>query len=221
MKSRFFLSLIFLAVLFISCESGSDDFTIIDIQSEHDQYAIEVYNDLIYLAGGEAWKECDLSISSDGKIWSTEYFTNRALFDLHATDDQLLAVGTSGYLFSGEEVMKKQEIESNNLLKAITGIEDGYIAIAGKDFNKGWINPIDNEYNILEEHFFDHELTDIKCDSDGNCMDIILRIYLMQSDIMARYSFLWIMDFHGKPSKVGTLHYTTTNRSGKSNFITM
>ena len=157
-------------MFFFSCDNRSESFAIIQTNSIYDYYAIEVFDSRLYVAGGEVWKQCDLSISEDGNVWETEYFTNRALFDLHATDNKLLAVGTSGYLFSGSQELIKKEIATNSLLKGITQVNDGFVAIAGKDFNKGWLYPIDNEYQILKEYNYDHELTDIKCDQNGHCI---------------------------------------------------
>lgn len=185
MRNRFYLC-IFLPILllsFESCTSGSELFTIIETTSELDYYSIEVYNDLLYLAGGDVWKQCDLSISENGKKWDTEYFTNRAIFDLHATSDRLLAVGTSGYLFSGDQEMQKIEINTYSLLRGISNIGERLIAVAGKDFNKGWIYSFDEDNNILAEHFYDHELSAIECDENGNCITSGYGIILSSSDV--------------------------------------
>ncbi|MFT4532694.1 MAG: hypothetical protein ACJA1A_000608 [Saprospiraceae bacterium] len=171
MKNSWFLGyFVFTFLLFLSCDHGSDDFSIIETSSDFNYYAIEVFDKKLYVAGGEVWKQCDLSISSDGTNWQTEYFTNRAIFDLHASGSTLFAVGTSGYLFSGISELLKKEVASNSLFKGVTKTDIGLIAIAGKDFNKGWIYPIDNNFQILNEYKYDHELTDVKCDSEGNCI---------------------------------------------------
>ena len=161
---------IFTFLLFSSCDHGSDEFSIIETSSDFDYYAIEVFDNKLYVAGGEVWKQCDLSISSNGIDWQTEYFTNRAIFDLHATDSELFAVGTSGFIFSGTSDLSKKEVATNRLFKGITKIDGGLIAVAGKDFNKGWVYPIDDNYQILNEYKYDHELTDVKCDNQDDCI---------------------------------------------------
>ncbi len=166
----FILFFVFSFLTFFSCDNRSDLFSIIQTDSVYDYYAIEVFDSKLYVAGGEVWKQCDLSTSGDGNVWQTEYFTNRALFDLHATESELLAVGTSGFLFSGSQELIKKEIGTNSLFKGITQVKDGFVVIAGKDFNKGWLYPLDDEYQILKEYNYDHELTDIKCDQNGHCI---------------------------------------------------
>jgi len=171
MKNNWFFGyFIFTFLHLTSCDIGSDEFSIIETISDFDYYAIEVFDDKLYAAGGEVWKQCDLSVSSNGIDWETEYFTNRAIFDLHATDSELFAVGTSGFLFSGTSELSKREVATNSLFKGITAINGGLIAVAGKDFNKGWVYHIDNNYKILNEYKYDHELTDVKCDSGDNCI---------------------------------------------------
>ncbi len=171
MKNSWFLGIfIFTFLLFISCDQGSDQFSIVETSSEYNYYAIEVFDNKLYVAGGDVWKQCDLSTSTNGIDWQTEYFTNRAIFDLHATDNELFAVGTSGFIFSGTSDLLKKEVATNSLFKGITKIDGRLIAVAGKDFNKGWVYPIDDNYQILNEYKYDHELTDVKCDIGDDCI---------------------------------------------------
>ena len=60
---------IFTFLLSSSCDHGSDEFSIIETSSDFDYYAIEVFDNKLYVAGGEVWKQCDLSISSNGIDW--------------------------------------------------------------------------------------------------------------------------------------------------------
>jgi len=183
MKNNWFVVFYISSILLLfSCDNRSDAFAIIQTSSIYDYYAIEFFDGKFYAAGGEVWKQCDLSISPEGNQWETDYFTNRAIFDLHATDTELFAVGTSGYLYAGSQELIKKEIETNSLLKAITKVDGGYVAIAGKDFNKGWLYPIDNNFKILNEYIYDHELTDVKCDQDYNCVATGYGILLYSTD---------------------------------------
>ena len=161
---------IFFLLLLFSCDRRSDEFSIIETDSELDYYAIEIFDDKIYVAGGEVWKQCDLSISENGNDWETGYFTNRAIFDLHATDSELYAAGTSGYFFAGTQELIKIDLTTYSLFKGITKVDGGFVAVAGKDFNKGWLYPIDDNYQVLNEYKYNHELTDVKCDQSGHCV---------------------------------------------------
>lgn len=170
MKNNKLSILLFFFLLFTSCDHRSTTFDVIQTETDLDYYTIEVFDDKLYVAGGDVWKQSDLTTTTNGIDWNTEYFTNRAIFDLHATDTNLLAVGTSGYLFSGTQEFIKKDMATTNLFKSITDTNVGYVAIAGKDFNKGWIHPLDSDYQILNEFRYDNELTDVKCDQNGYCI---------------------------------------------------
>ncbi len=173
--------LLFISFLLFSCDIGSEDFVIIETSSDFDYYAIEIHNDQLYIAGGEVWQQSDLTTSSDGLNWQTMYFTNRAIFDLHSDQNLLYAVGTSGYIYTGQSDLNRREVPTNSLFRAITTTSTGIIAIAGKDFNKGWIYPINNEYQILNEYIYNNELSDVKC-NDENCIAVGYGIILYSDD---------------------------------------
>lgn len=193
MRNRSFLFFFISTILFsISCtdELGTD-FTIIQTSAQLQYYAMESFDGALYAVGGGPWERGDIAVSLDGIDWEVSYLGNRGIFDLHATDNRLLAVGNDGYIYSGvDQDLHLLTPRHNNMLRAITEVPDGYVIVGGKDWNKGWLYKTDQEGNVLSERIIEHQLSDVKCDGKGNCIATGYGIIMKSAD----YGFSWVVD---------------------------
>lgn len=193
MKSKPFLFFTISIVLsFISCaDENGTEFNIIQTSSELQYYSMESFDGALYAVGGRPWERSDIAVSLDGVDWKVTYLGNRGVFDLHATDHRLLAVGNDGYIYTGvDENLHLLTPRHNNMLRAITEVPDGYVMVGGKDWNKGWLYKTDQEGNVLSERIIEHQLSDVKCDGNGNCIATGYGIILKSHD----YGLSWLVD---------------------------
>ena len=79
-------------------------------------------------------------------------------------------VGVDGYIFTGKPNLKFTRTDKWDILRAVTSYSDDYIAVGGKDLNKGWIYEIKEDLSNVEVTQFPFQLMDIKCSDEGNCI---------------------------------------------------
>lgn len=164
--------LLFFSCLFLnSCtDSRSDDYQLIETDSEFDFHSIEVFEGALYATGGDVWNRSNLVYSSDGTSWSTDSLTNKSIFDLYTDGFSLYGVGNDGYIFSGQPDLKLTRTKFWGLLRAFTSSNEGFIAAGGKDFNKGWIYKVNSQLTIDTAHIFENEILDVACSNSGVCI---------------------------------------------------
>jgi len=182
MSNRFFFHIyLFLVLAAISCSQGSDQFTVVDTGVDYDLHAIALFDGQLYVTGGDVWNRSDLAISTGGDSWEVDSLTNKSLFDLHATDDHLYGVGTDGYIFRSEPDMTLYRTMYWGMLRGFTDAATGFVAVGGKDFNKGWIYKVNSELGIDTTYRFDHEINHVDCDG-ANCVAAGFGIILYSND---------------------------------------
>ena len=160
-----------LALLIASCtDSRSDEFDLISTDSPFDFHCIENFKGTLYASGGDVWLRSNLATSPNGSTWSVDSLTNKSIFDLYTDGESLFGVGNDGYIFSGNPDLQLFRTRFWGLLRAFTASDDGYIAVGGKDFNKGWIYKVNNDIKIDTLSKFEHEILTVNCNGSGRCI---------------------------------------------------
>lgn len=185
MKSRTFsiIPIIFSFIFIYSCTTPVNDrFELIETESPFDFHAIEEFEGIMYATGGNVWTRSNMVSSSDGLQWSVDSFTNKSIFDLYTDQENLFGVGNDGYIFSGNPDLKLSRTKHWGLLRAFTASNKGYVAVGGKDFNKGWIYKVNNALKIDTTFTYENELSDVACSSSGVCIACGYGIILRSND---------------------------------------
>ena len=173
MKSRslLFISLSLVSILFYSCTNNrSDEYHLISTDSSYNFHAIVNHDDILYATGGDVWNKSNLLTSIDGIEWSLDSLTNKSIFDLYSNEKTLYAVGNDGYIFSGQPNLKLSRTKYWGMLRGFTATSNDFVAVGGKDFNKGWIYKVNSELQVDTAHFFENEILDVLCDNSGTCI---------------------------------------------------
>jgi len=166
-----------------SCtDSRSDEFQVIESESQYDFHSIEVFDGTLYATGGDVWNKSNLVYSTNGTSWSTDSLTNKSIFDLYTDGQSLYGVGNDGYIFSGQPELKLTRTKFWGLLRAFTSSNEGFIAAGGKDFNKGWIYKVNSELRIDTAHIFKNEILDVTCSNSGKCIACGYGVILTSND---------------------------------------
>lgn len=171
-KIRFFtLLFVSFSIYFVSCsESRSDEFELISTRSPFDFHCIEAFQGKLYATGGDIWNRSNMATSSNGSEWSVDSFANKSIFDLYSYDHSLFGVGNDGYIFSGRSDLQLTRTKFWGLLRSFTASQEGFIAVGGKDFNKGWIYKVSSELQIDTAHYFENEISSVSCNDSGRCI---------------------------------------------------
>ncbi|MDF1694451.1 MAG: YCF48-related protein [Saprospiraceae bacterium] len=154
----------------------------IDTGSPFDFHTIETFDGSIYATGGNVWTKSYLTSSADSKQWLVDSLTNKSVFDLYATDTMLYGVGNDGYIFSGQPELKLTRTKHWGLLRAFTAAKIGFVAVGGKDFNKGWIYKVNEELKIDTTYIFENEILDVSCNQEGICVACGYGIIIQSND---------------------------------------
>ncbi len=166
-----------------SCSnSKSEDYEWIETASPFDFHSIELYDDVLYATGGDVWNRSNLATSSNGIEWSLDSLTNKSIFDLYSDDESLYGVGNDGYIFSGQPSLKLSRTKYWGMLRAFTASKEGFIAVGGKDFNKGWIYKVNSKLKIDTVHIFENEILTTACNASGRCISCGYGVILKSDD---------------------------------------
>lgn len=186
MKSKhlLFISFFIFLLTFLSCNNHlSDNFEIIKTDSPFDFHAITLHHDIIYATGGDVWNKCNLLTSSNGLEWTLDSLTNKSIFDLYSNGQTLYGVGTDGYIFFGQDELKLSRTKYWGMLRACAAMGNEFIAVGGKDFNKGWIYKINQELQVDSAFTFDNEILDVLCYKSNTCIACGYGIILTSNDL--------------------------------------
>lgn len=183
-NSKYLLWFIFLfSTVFYGCsDSKSDDFELIQTDTQFDFHCIVEYEDNLYASGGDVWTRSDLLISKNGIEWIKDSLTNKSIFDLYTDSEILYGVGNDGYIFSGQPDLILSRTKYWGLLQSIISNGNGFITTGGKDFNKGWIFKVNPALQVDTAHYFENEIVDVSCNSTGKCIACGYGIILSSSD---------------------------------------
>lgn len=180
---RFYIFIFSIVFALYSCgNSHSEDFEIINTSSPFDFNCIETHEGIVYASGGNVWTKSLLSISSDGTNWTTDSLTNKSIFDLYSDGETLYAVGNDGYIFYSQPDLILSRTKFWGLLRGFTASEEGFVAVGGKDFNKGWIYKVNTELQVDTAQFFENEIHDVKCTESGRCIACGYGVILTSED---------------------------------------
>ena len=167
---------------FLSCGTRSDDYVVIDTGSDYDFHTIEIHDGVLYATGGDVWTSSSLSQSINGDSWTTDSLSNKSIFDLHSDGNSLYAVGVDGYIFKGDPDLSFTRTKHWDMLRGFANSEIGHVAVGGKDFNKGWIYKVNSDLSIDTTYILDNEMSDVICDSFGNCIAVGFGLIMTSSD---------------------------------------
>lgn len=173
MKSRLLLFFLFIFSFFIiiSCTNNrSDEFLLFSTNSPYDFHSVINHNDILYATGGDIWSKSNLLTSTDGTQWSIDSLTNKSIFDLYSSEGTLYAVGNDGYIFSGKPDLKLSRTKFWGMLRGFTSSENNFVAVGGKDFNKGWIYKVNSDLQVDTAIFFENEILDVECNNSEKCI---------------------------------------------------
>jgi|GEM_PF-4512435 len=173
--------IILLTIVAVSCDSDTDDYVIIETGVDYDLHTIERFDGQLYTTGGDVWNRSDLAISMDGVSWQVDSMTNKSLFDLHATSDHIYGVGTDGYIFRSEPDLTLKRTRYWGMLRGFTDAEEGFVAVGGKDFNKGWIYKVGTGLDVDTTYNYAHEINHVDC-YGSDCIAVGFGIILYSND---------------------------------------
>ena len=185
MQSRHLLFLSSFIILFfnLACnDKDSSDFQLILTDSPFDFHSIVNHQETLYATGGDVWNKSNLLTSTNGTTWSLDSLTNKSIFDLYSADQTLYGVGNDGYIFSGQPDLKLSRTKYWGMLRAYTSSSKGFLAVGGKDFNKGWIYKVNSELQVDTTHIFKNEILDVICDKANNCIACGYGVILTSKD---------------------------------------
>ncbi|MEM9548161.1 MAG: YCF48-related protein [Bacteroidota bacterium] len=166
----FFLPLLSGFFLLGCSDSASRDFELIETNSNFDFHSIENYQNMLYATGGDVWEKSELAISEEGQKWTVDSLTNKSIFDLYTDGNTLYGVGNDGYIFSGQPELTLSRTKFWGMLRGFSSSREGFIAVGGKDFNKGWIYKVNSNLQIDTTHTFENEFLTVDCNNLGTCI---------------------------------------------------
>ncbi|MEE9439321.1 MAG: YCF48-related protein [Saprospiraceae bacterium] len=186
-KSNFSIQLLTLLIIgsfftFHSCSNRAEpNFERYNTGIDFDLHTIEVFNDILYTTGGDVWSLSQLSKSSDGINWKVDSLSNKSIFDLLITENNIYGVGVDGYIFSGNPI-EFHRTKYWGILHAIEQSSNGFVAVGGKNWNKGYIYTLNRELTIDTTFTYDHELSSVAMAPDGTLTAVGYGIILTSTD---------------------------------------
>lgn len=172
-SSPYWYSLLIL-LLFSSCNPAQEaEYDVIDTGIEYDLYAIASSSQGLHSTGGFIWNNSQVAFSEDGTAWSVDSLSDKAMYDILVYQDQVLAVGGSGYLMDLAEDNRHYRLRYWGIIRSLAKSRNGYIAVGGKDWNKGFVYPIANWLQADTAYIYPYEMAGVHCiDDDNTCIAV-------------------------------------------------
>lgn len=149
-----------------------------DAESSDILYDIDIdKNGHVTISGGYVWSR-GFMIDTDYRfgLMEKDTISNKALFYMLRSDNNhLIAVGTDGYIFERESVLKPWVFHRTtqwDILHHIIQTKNGYIASGGKSHGKGYIYLINQDFRIDTALYFKHEISEVKQISDNKLISV-------------------------------------------------
>ena len=215
--TRYFTILFSCIILFASCSDDSQEliFDQIDLSISQDLSAAAVYNDKVFVVGGEVFEE-GVTITIEQDSIGVDRLSDKQLFGLDCTDSLCITVGQDGYFYEfidGDWSFKR--LREWGFQRDIALGDRGAVTVSGKSFASGSIYHLNEQFLIDSLSTYDAELSAVHYVGKGIYISVGYGIILRSTD--DGYSWQPIAqegDFYHSVDFVDDLHGIIVGVSG-------